>query len=162
MSRKIVLMFSSAPYILAFSYKESRNRVPFSLALHGREQVWSHPWRALLTVVINSCHGREQLTISASYSYFPYRKKQRCKRLKRTLVLSYGWLHYRQQTNHPFGERWKPSFLLWRRKEKVQKSIIPKPGLTKKSILSRISSFGKEEWSKTEVVGEIMFVPISL
>lgn len=40
---KIVLMFSSAPYILAFSYKESRNRVPFSLALHGREQVCSWP-----------------------------------------------------------------------------------------------------------------------
>ena len=83
----------------------------------------------LFTDVIRPVHGREQLKISVSYSYFPYRKKQRRKRLKRTLVLSYGWLHYRQQTNYPFGERWKPSFLLWRRKEKVQKSIIPKPGL---------------------------------
>ena len=31
-------------------------------------------------------------------------------------------------------------------------------GVTKKSILSLFSSFGKEEWSKTEVVGEIMFI----
>ena len=35
-------------------------------------------------------------------------------------------------------------------------------GLTKKSVVSLFSSFGKEEWSKTEVVGEIMFIPISL
>ena len=31
-----------------------------------------------------------------------------------------------------------------------------------KTVVSRISSFGKEEWSKTEVVGKIMFIPISL
>ncbi|MFS3007267.1 hypothetical protein AAH021_08300 [Bacteroides thetaiotaomicron] len=35
-------------------------------------------------------------------------------------------------------------------------------GVTKKSILSLFSSFEKEEWSKTEVVGKIMFIPISL
>ena len=27
-------------------------------------------------------------------------------------------------------------------------------GVTKKSVVSTFSSFGKEEWSKTEVVGE--------
>ena len=35
-------------------------------------------------------------------------------------------------------------------------------GVTRKSILSLFSSFGKEEWSQTEVVGEIMFIPIFL
>ena len=35
-------------------------------------------------------------------------------------------------------------------------------GVTKKSVVSPFSSFGKEEWSQTEVVGEIMFIPISL
>ena len=35
-------------------------------------------------------------------------------------------------------------------------------GGAKKSVVSQISSFRKEEWSKTEVVGEIMFIPISL
>ena len=34
--------------------------------------------------------------------------------------------------------------------------------LTKKSVVSQISSFGKEEWSKTEVVGKKMFIPILL
>jgi len=57
-SRKIVLKFSLTSCIFAFSYRESRNKTPISLVVHGREQVWSHPWRALLTVVINSCHGR--------------------------------------------------------------------------------------------------------
>jgi hypothetical protein len=41
-------------------------------------------------------------------------------------------------------------------------SSISIGGETKKSILSLFSSFGKEEWSKTEVVGKIMFAPISL
>ena len=41
-------------------------------------------------------------------------------------------------------------------------SSVSQLRVTKKSILSLFSSFGKEEWSKTEVVGEIMFVPISL
>ena len=45
---------------------------------------------------------------------------------------------------------------------KMNQTVVSPLGVTKKSILSRISSFGKEEWSKTEVVGEIMFVPISL
>jgi hypothetical protein len=53
-------------------------------------------------------------------------------------------------------------FSIMKKKEKAQKSIIPKPGLTKKSILSRISSFGKKGCPKGGVVGEIMFVPISL
>ena len=43
-----------------------------------------------------------------------------------------------------------------------QTAVSPLGGETKKSILSLFSSFGKEEWSQTEVVGEIMFVPISL
>ena len=133
------------------------------LVVHGRGKSWSRPWAMLFTDVIRPVHGREQLKISVSYSYFSYRKKQRYKRLKRTLVLSYGWLHYRQQTNYPFGERWKPSFLLWRRKEKAQKSIIPKTGLTKKSVVSQNSPpSGKKGCPKGGVVGEIMFVPISL
>ena len=41
-------------------------------------------------------------------------------------------------------------------------SSVSQLRVTKKSILSLFSSFGKEEWSQTEVVGEIMFVPISL
>ena len=41
-------------------------------------------------------------------------------------------------------------------------TVVPPLGVTKKSIVSQVSSFGKEEWSKTEVVGEIMFVPIYL
>ena len=41
-------------------------------------------------------------------------------------------------------------------------SSISIGGETKKSIPSLFSSFGKEEWSQTEVVGEIMFAPISL
>ena len=43
-----------------------------------------------------------------------------------------------------------------------QTAVSPLGGETKKSILSLFSSFGKEEWSQTEVVGEIMFIPISL
>ena len=35
-------------------------------------------------------------------------------------------------------------------------------GVTKKSVVSPFSSFGKEEWSKTEVVGRIMHIPILL
>ena len=31
-----------------------------------------------------------------------------------------------------------------------------------KTVISPFSSFGKEEWSKAEVVGKIMFIPISL
>ena len=31
-----------------------------------------------------------------------------------------------------------------------------------KTVVSPFSSFGKEEWSKAEVVGKIMFIPISL
>ena len=31
-----------------------------------------------------------------------------------------------------------------------------------KTVGSPFSSFGKEEWSKAEVVGKIMFIPISL
>ena len=31
-----------------------------------------------------------------------------------------------------------------------------------KKVVSPFSSFGKEEWSKAEVVGKIMFIPISL
>ena len=31
-----------------------------------------------------------------------------------------------------------------------------------KTVVSPVSSFGKEEWSKAEVVGKIMFIPISL
>ncbi|WP_413573840.1 hypothetical protein [Bacteroides thetaiotaomicron] len=44
----------------------------------------------------------------------------------------------------------------------MNQTVVPSMGGIKKSIVSQISSFGKEEWSKTEVVGEIMFVPISL
>ena len=44
----------------------------------------------------------------------------------------------------------------------MNKTVVSPLGEIKKSILSRISSFGKEEWSKTEVVGKIMFIPISL
>ena len=44
----------------------------------------------------------------------------------------------------------------------MNQTVVSPLGVTKKSILSLFSSFGKEEWSKTEVVGEIMFVPISL
>ncbi|AAO78972.1 hypothetical protein GAC87_08175 [Bacteroides thetaiotaomicron] len=43
-------------------------------------------------------HGREELKRTALYSYFPYRKKQVYKELKRTLALSYDSLHRRQQT----------------------------------------------------------------
>ena len=32
-------------------------------------------------------------------------------------------------------------------------------GVTKKSVVSTFSSFGKEEWSKTEVVGKMMCIP---
>ena len=31
-----------------------------------------------------------------------------------------------------------------------------------KTVVSPFTSFGKEEWSKAEVVGKIMFIPISL
>ena len=31
-----------------------------------------------------------------------------------------------------------------------------------KTVVSPFSSFGKEEWSKAEVVGKIMFIPICL
>ena len=31
-----------------------------------------------------------------------------------------------------------------------------------KTVVSPFSSFGKEEWSKTEVVGRIMHIPILL
>ena len=31
-----------------------------------------------------------------------------------------------------------------------------------KTVVSPFSSCGKEEWSKAEVVGKIMFIPISL
>ena len=31
-----------------------------------------------------------------------------------------------------------------------------------KTVVSPFSSFGKVEWSKAEVVGKIMFIPISL
>ena len=31
-----------------------------------------------------------------------------------------------------------------------------------KTVVSPFSSFGKEEWSKAEVVGKIMFIPMSL
>lgn len=31
-----------------------------------------------------------------------------------------------------------------------------------KTVVSPFSSIGKEEWSKAEVVGKIMFIPISL
>ena len=31
-----------------------------------------------------------------------------------------------------------------------------------KTVVSPFSSFGKEEWSKAEEVGKIMFIPISL
>ena len=31
-----------------------------------------------------------------------------------------------------------------------------------KTVVSPFSSFGKEEWAKAEVVGKIMFIPISL
>ncbi len=31
-----------------------------------------------------------------------------------------------------------------------------------KTVVSPFSSFGKEEWSKAEVVGKIMFIPIFL
>ena len=31
-----------------------------------------------------------------------------------------------------------------------------------KTVVSPFSYFGKEEWSKAEVVGKIMFIPISL
>ena len=44
----------------------------------------------------------------------------------------------------------------------MNQTVVSPLGVTKKSIVSRISSFGKEEWSQTEVVGEIMFIPISL
>ena len=37
-------------------------------------------------------------SLTALYSYFPYRKKQVYKELKRTLALSYDSLHRRQQT----------------------------------------------------------------
>ena len=35
-------------------------------------------------------------------------------------------------------------------------------GVTKKSEVSTLSSFRKEEWSKTEVVGKMMYIPILL
>ena len=38
-SRKIVLKFSLTSCIFAFSYRESRNKTPISLVVHGREQV---------------------------------------------------------------------------------------------------------------------------
>ncbi|MFS2724269.1 hypothetical protein [Bacteroides thetaiotaomicron] len=44
----------------------------------------------------------------------------------------------------------------------MNQTVVSPLGVTKKSIPSPFSSFGKEEWSKTEVVGEIMFIPISL
>ena len=50
-----------------------------------------------------------------------------------------------------------------KKKEKAQKSIIPKTGLTKKSVVSQNSPpSGKEGCPKGGVVGEIIFVPIYL
>ena len=45
---------------------------------------------------------------------------------------------------------------------KMNQTVVSPLGMTQKSVVSPFSSFGKEEWSKTEVVGEIMFIPISL
>ena len=45
---------------------------------------------------------------------------------------------------------------------KMNQTVVSLLGVTKKSILSLFSSFGKEEWSQTEVVGKIMFIPIFL
>ena len=103
-------LIQQIPYttgIFHLSCLYSSIKTPTLLVVHGRGNSWSRPWAMLSTTVIRPVHVREQLIMSASYSYFPYGKKQECKRLKRTLVLSYGWLHYRQQTNHPFSERWK-------------------------------------------------------
>ena len=43
----------------------------------------------------------------------------------------------------------------------MNQTVVSPLGMTQKSVVSPFSSFGKE-WSKTEVVGEIMFVPILL
>ena len=45
---------------------------------------------------------------------------------------------------------------------KMNQTVVSPLGMTQKSVVSPFSSFGKEEWSKTEVVGEIMFVPFLL
>ena len=44
----------------------------------------------------------------------------------------------------------------------MNQTVVSPLGMTQKSVVSPFSSFGKEEWSKTEVVGEIMFVPFLL
>lgn len=57
-------------------------------------------------------------SLTALYSYFPYRKKQVYKELKRTLALSYASLHRRQQTKRrviPTKEETPP----WHAKEGV-------------------------------------------
>ena len=57
---------------------------------------------------------------------------------------------------------WLYRFELIRNGSKMNETVVSPLGMTQKSVVSPFSSFGKEEWSKTEVVGEIMFVPISL
>ena len=44
----------------------------------------------------------------------------------------------------------------------MNQTVVSPLGTTQKSVVYPFSSFGTEEWSKTEVVGEIMFDPISL
>ena len=43
----------------------------------------------------------------------------------------------------------------------TKKSILSQLGVTRKSILSLFYYIGKDEWSQTEVVGEIMLIHIS-
>ena len=58
---KIVLKYPLAPYIVDFPYKESWDKLPISLVVHGRGKSCSRSWQMLLTDVIKSCHGREQV-----------------------------------------------------------------------------------------------------
>jgi hypothetical protein len=44
----------------------------------------------------------------------------------------------------------------------MNQTVVSPLGMTQKSVVSPFSSFGKEEWLMTEVVGEIMFVPFLL
>ena len=73
-------------------------KTPISLVVHGRGKHWSRSWQELITAMSSSVHGREEPKRTALYSYFPYRKKQVYKELKRTLALSYDSLHRRPQT----------------------------------------------------------------
>lgn len=64
---KIVLKFPLAPYIVDFPYKESWDKVPTLLVVHGRGKSCSRSWQMLLTDVIKSCHGREQVKMPVAY-----------------------------------------------------------------------------------------------